>query len=274
MVRTNSYLSLHNLFRFGGKEWSKAFSDYDFGARYHSTDHCRFSTMDPLAEKYYHLSPYAYCNGNPVRYVDLFGMEGVKYDDGAGGYIIESNIVVLTEEAIQITDFMTERERKSAERKNLRIERRNDRLISTIQQSLESTFINSKGENGENVSFHFNVIPVATSNPFVSRVSSVHELSTSYGIAAYTPNRVGFGEGVALATVISQASTYALGETKGGILICLSSYAPSTIAHEIGHTLYLTHPIGGSVCGLMHYPPESLSSNEVSIILQNAFQKK
>ena len=31
MVRNNSYLSLHNLFRSGGKEWSKAFSDDNFG---------------------------------------------------------------------------------------------------------------------------------------------------------------------------------------------------------------------------------------------------
>ena len=26
--------------------------------------------MDPLSEKYYHISPYAYCAGNPVNLVD------------------------------------------------------------------------------------------------------------------------------------------------------------------------------------------------------------
>lgn len=30
--------------------------------------------MDPLAERYYHISPYAYCAGNPVRYIDPSGM--------------------------------------------------------------------------------------------------------------------------------------------------------------------------------------------------------
>ena len=69
-----TYLAEENLFRFGGKEWSRHFSDYDFGARYYSTSHHRFSTMDPLAEKYYNLSPYAYCAGNPVRYVDPRGL--------------------------------------------------------------------------------------------------------------------------------------------------------------------------------------------------------
>ncbi len=33
----------------------------------------RFSTMDPLAEKYYSISPYAYCANNPVKYLDPDG---------------------------------------------------------------------------------------------------------------------------------------------------------------------------------------------------------
>ena len=30
--------------------------------------------MDPLCEKYYDVSPYAYCANNPVRYIDPDGM--------------------------------------------------------------------------------------------------------------------------------------------------------------------------------------------------------
>lgn len=33
----------------------------------------KFLTMDPLAEKYYSWSPYAYCMNNPIRYVDFRG---------------------------------------------------------------------------------------------------------------------------------------------------------------------------------------------------------
>ena len=32
-----------------------------------------FTTIDPLCEKYYHLSPYSYCGGNPVNRIDLHG---------------------------------------------------------------------------------------------------------------------------------------------------------------------------------------------------------
>jgi hypothetical protein len=34
----------------------------------------RFLTIDPMAEKYPFLSPYAYCGNNPIRYVDPTGM--------------------------------------------------------------------------------------------------------------------------------------------------------------------------------------------------------
>ena len=34
-----------------------------------------FTTIDPHAESYYHLSPYSYCGGNPVNRIDSTGMD-------------------------------------------------------------------------------------------------------------------------------------------------------------------------------------------------------
>ena len=42
-------------------------------------------TPDPLAHKYTSLSPYAYCAGNPVNFVDL--------DGGCGGQLIDYHLV-------------------------------------------------------------------------------------------------------------------------------------------------------------------------------------
>jgi hypothetical protein len=41
----------------------------------------RWMTMDPLAEKYYHISPYAYCVGDPVNLADPDGRNpfGIGY---------------------------------------------------------------------------------------------------------------------------------------------------------------------------------------------------
>ena len=64
-------------YRFTGKELLSAhgLDWYDSGARMQEFHIPRFTTMDPLCEKYYSISPYAYCNNNPVNYVDPDGRE-------------------------------------------------------------------------------------------------------------------------------------------------------------------------------------------------------
>ncbi|MCL1937620.1 MAG: hypothetical protein FWF52_04400 [Candidatus Azobacteroides sp.] len=42
---------------------------------YKADNTSRFMTIDPVAEKYPELSPYVYCNNNPVRYIDPNGKE-------------------------------------------------------------------------------------------------------------------------------------------------------------------------------------------------------
>lgn len=62
-----------NPYKFSGKELDGELSAYDFSARIYSPDYRRWTTMDPLCEKYYSISPYAYCAGNPVNLVDPDG---------------------------------------------------------------------------------------------------------------------------------------------------------------------------------------------------------
>ena len=49
----------------------------DHGARHYNPALRRWMVPDPLSEKYYGQSPYAYCNSNPVNFVDLDGREVV-----------------------------------------------------------------------------------------------------------------------------------------------------------------------------------------------------
>ena len=51
--------------------------------------------QDPLAEKYYNLSPYAYCANNPVNFVNP---DGRRWYDALIGYAIGTmtNIVPMT----------------------------------------------------------------------------------------------------------------------------------------------------------------------------------
>ena len=70
--------SQDNCYRFTGKERSTETLLHDFGARYLDTSVGRFTTIDPLAEKYPSVSPYAYCCNNPVQFVDVTGCFPLK----------------------------------------------------------------------------------------------------------------------------------------------------------------------------------------------------
>ena len=71
--------SFSHPFRFTGKELDKlnSLNMYDFGVRmYDVAGVPMWTSVDPLAEKYYNISPYAYCAGNPVNMIDP---DGKKY---------------------------------------------------------------------------------------------------------------------------------------------------------------------------------------------------
>ena len=74
-------------YKFGGKEYdhTHGLDWFDFEARPYDPAIMQFTSIDPLCEKYYHLSPYAYCANNPVRYIDPTGMYiNIFYTDALG----------------------------------------------------------------------------------------------------------------------------------------------------------------------------------------------
>ena len=74
-----------NRWLFSGKEsqsfLSAAIPLLDFGARMYDPLTARWTAQDPLAEKYYAVSPYAYCEGMPVNLIDRLGKEVIPYGD-------------------------------------------------------------------------------------------------------------------------------------------------------------------------------------------------
>ena len=71
------------IMRHTGKE-RDAETGYDyFGARYYWSLLKHWTTVDPLADKYPWISPYAYCNWNPIKFVDPDGRK-VVYNDETG----------------------------------------------------------------------------------------------------------------------------------------------------------------------------------------------
>ncbi|WP_255493303.1 DUF6443 domain-containing protein [Dysgonomonas sp. HDW5B] len=64
-------------FKYNGKELDRSheLNQYDYSARFYDPGYNRFTTIDPLAEKFYNWSPYVYCMNNPMRFVDKDGKQ-------------------------------------------------------------------------------------------------------------------------------------------------------------------------------------------------------
>ena len=75
---------------FTGKERDSETGFSYFGARFYDSDLMTgWLSVDPMADKYPNLSPYAYCAWNPVRLVDPDGrkIRGVRYNHKRGKYV-------------------------------------------------------------------------------------------------------------------------------------------------------------------------------------------
>ena len=68
-------------YKYNGKELDRmhGLDTYDYGARQYDPILGRWDRMDPLCEKYYSVSPYAYCANNPVNAVDPDGKKVYLY---------------------------------------------------------------------------------------------------------------------------------------------------------------------------------------------------
>ena len=86
--------------KYNGKEFVEmhGLDEYDSEARWYYPAIMRTTTMDPHAENYYSISPYAWCANNPVRMVDPDGRDPRKFKDWKtfGKSVINATTAVIT----------------------------------------------------------------------------------------------------------------------------------------------------------------------------------
>ena len=76
-------------YKYNGKELERmnGLDLYDYGARWMDGALGRFTTMDPMCEKYYDVSPYAYCAGNPINKIDPDGRD--EWEINSQGQVVK-----------------------------------------------------------------------------------------------------------------------------------------------------------------------------------------
>ena len=75
---------------FIGKEKDIESNLGDFGVRKYDNEIGRFTSIDPLWEKYYSWTPYHYCSNNPVSFLDVTGSVVIAADENAIKAIVNS----------------------------------------------------------------------------------------------------------------------------------------------------------------------------------------
>ncbi|MBR4263322.1 MAG: lamin tail domain-containing protein [Paludibacteraceae bacterium] len=93
---------------YNGKEFIEAhgLNEYDSQARMYYATIMRTTTTDPMAEKYYHISPYAWCANNPINTIDLNGMDTIEvtYNTETEHWDLEDPTISEGDDVIYITD--------------------------------------------------------------------------------------------------------------------------------------------------------------------------
>ena len=92
LFNNNDPYLTNNDYLYGGKELQKKFGInlYDSQARFQANTGM-FLSLDPLAEKYYGISPYSYCAGNPVNLVDPEGKHIWELHQDGTVHLVENN---------------------------------------------------------------------------------------------------------------------------------------------------------------------------------------
>jgi RHS repeat-associated protein len=185
-------------YRFCGKERDEETGLYYFGARFYAPWICRFTAVDPMSDKYPSLSPYVYCNNNPIMIVDPDGRDWFKDEAGAVTWTDHTNKKEFDKSGTKGT-YLGKTHTENGKYYSLFGQTKNSKSLNgKITQKIDNAFINyanyleqSKSGGWSNGPFDAEIHdPVQASTDF-SGVKSFNNSSFTTNENIYGPNEMG-----------------------------------------------------------------------------------
>ena len=267
--RENNYL-------YNGKELDTDFglNWYHYGARIYDPAIGRFTGVDPISDRFAHLSTYNYASNDPIKNIDLHGLQGLHYtkkdDNGNTSHVIERNVVVLTKKLKSVPSGARKGKKRRIEKTNRNRSRKNQNKLETVKEELN--FLNEgnpQNTAGESVEFKFNIIPLPVEDDTGNDLN-ISRTAYDFGLTSAEEDGIG-GKKVVKASIMSNLGGGNESETRGDLIKNPRPNSPEgTRAHEMAHHLLLTHPDGN---GIMNRPPRNVTREEIDIIIRRSLEK-
>lgn len=124
-------------YMYNGKEFVEmhGLDEYDSQARWYYPAILRTTTMDPMAESYYHLSPYAWCGNNPINIVDPDGRKWKNKRDKAIAQRLSTRVSENTSKQInRYNKLAAQKAKGGSDKKMARINKMMEDCILQIQR--------------------------------------------------------------------------------------------------------------------------------------------
>ena len=248
-------------YKYNGKEFDGTFglNTYDYGARQHYPVLARWDRIDPLCEKYYGVSPYAYCGNNPVNRVDPDGCD-VHPADSIGYQTILNTLSQEEQQYVTLnTDGYIDIERLSqCQSQSNNFQALWDLVESPIQINVTSQSETEYIENGQKCNEYFNPVEIFDDFKdfgFTSCIGNTTGDTGNLGVT-YMPTNGGPGKGPKDGSSIDiniNPSLSPLG-------------AAETFSHEgYGHALIYVRTGGNREAARHHFLPGSKEGNKLLI---------